>query len=82
MREGTVQPAASKYRLAPGLWLAWALGIALGCVAVHPSQLLEHHLVRIRVKIEVLVLVRVRVRFRVRVGDSGWRTGRAGGPGP
>ena len=31
--------------------MAWALGIALGCVAVHPSQLLEHHLVRVRVKL-------------------------------
>ena len=43
--------ASGRYRLAPGLWLAWALGIALGCVAVHPSQLLEHHLVRVRVKL-------------------------------
>ena len=59
--------ASGRYRLAPGLWLAWALGIALGCVAVHPSQLLEHHLVRVRVKIEVRVRVRVRFRFRVRV---------------
>ena len=33
--------------------MAWALGIALGCVAVHPSQLLEHHLVRVRGRAEV-----------------------------